>query len=643
LLAFATKVNEEGVDLYELQRQQSKVPTLTNDYGQNRLNANPRGPFQNALRFERMNLIEGIEKYQSDVAKLLPPKLSITELKESIAFIPNARFTWFNLIIKKILSGKKIKQGDIDFVRTVWMEPRLKENLIAFLKNNSDNSTGYSYPPIFAKNGLRFDDVPGSSNLKISLRNPGDMFISKQDETTSNKIIADTNRKFMQGVENSMSMIRQKMDKLIQKSKLIEDTQNIYMISHPNNPIIRTLEFYRDKLDNGVIEVGELLKISDSIQKYVGARKSKYLMSLAEPFVNRTARIPTLLSPPSATFSIRSLVPLTTNTLGNVAFAFNPAFLSAATVPNTSFFINNNVALDGVAPAAFFLGVAIGQELPANFYTRFRLVSAGIKIYLYPSSNNDQGILTVSATFETITAIAVAGVNAALTQFSAFSQIENGYYKKTTTVASREVQEHVYIPIDESKWNYATVGTSVEGYGWLGYITGAAASTNVARVELIANYEALLDNQYTDYLPSDSPLQDLEPSILGSVLRSIKNNPEANTPIKIATALNEANLSLLPDQQIKLNSSRKDVSNLHEDKNIIENVAKQIATMANPIIQNHPDKEESKNWSDKLTGFLSEIGQGLYSVGSKIVTDTFFPIAQKGLENLGTSLISSIF
>jgi hypothetical protein len=645
---FAKAYDSKGVDLYELQLQQRNVPDLKrSDYGDNRLNANPTGMFQRAIKYERQSLVSALDKYANEASKYLPQSMNLSELKEIISYIPNARFTWFNKIIKKILAGEKILQGDVDYVRTVWMSPNLKDGLIKFMQHNASPQGGFSFPPIQPKSGLVFEDASGKGTLALRLANPGSLLLGgaeNRPEELNRQQVENSANKFFQGLDRAMALVRKKMQDLSKQAEIVEATKDMYKISdNAFNPVVRTLEFYRDKLSSGSIEVKDLLSISDSIQKYVGARKSRYLMSLADPFNNRTARIPTLLSPPSATFSIKSLIPLTTNALGNVAFAYNPFFLDVTPSVVTSFSVNNNVALTGSAIANFFTGVDVGQSLPAAFYVRYRVVSAALRLYCYPSSNNDQGIVTISATFENIGTIAAAGVNGTAQQWSLFSAIENGYYKKTTTVASREVQEHVYIPIDETKWAYSPVATAVDGYGWVGYITGAAASSNVARIEIITNYEALLDNTYTDYLPSDTPLADLEPQQISSVLRAVKNNPIANDSQKITDTLKETNKAFLPDTQINLPVSREQLKDLQEAKNAVEDSAKQLAIMAKPIIAVHPNKQEAESWTDKLTGFLSEIGHGLYDVGSKIATDTFFPMARRGLEEFGTGLVSALF
>jgi len=311
-----------------------------------------------------------------------------------------------------------------------------------------------------------------------------------------------------------------------------------------------------DKIVDRHVPLKDLLRFAEQLSNHLNLRRSRYLLSIGNPFKHKTARIPTLISPPSATFSVRSIVPLTTNALGNVSFAYSPFFLSTSALSYTSFAINNNAGLTGAGSSNFYICTAIGQQLPADFYVRYRLVSAGLRLYCYPSSNNDNGIAVISTTFETLNynTVTLNMTNAA--QFGDFNQIENGWYKQTTTVASRQVQEHAYIPLDESFYDYTVVGVDKPGFAWVGYISGAAPSATIARLELIANYEAMLDNQYADYLPSDVAFDEMEPKNIAMFINRAKKLDELS-PKTINDLLQQENQAINPEDIIELPSPPK--------------------------------------------------------------------------------------
>jgi hypothetical protein len=302
---------------------------------------------------------------------------------------------------------------------------------------------------------------------------------------------------------------------------------------------------------------------------------------------------------------------LTTNALGNVAFVYNPWYLSPLAGSSSSFGINNNATLTGAAASDFFLTVDIGQSLPANFYVRYRLVSAGIRVYVYPSSNNDNGILTVSTTFENLanSPVPLAVVNSG--QFAFFNEIENGYFKQTTTIASRMVQEHTYIPVDDSFYDYQTLNTIKSGFGWTGYITGAAVSTSVARVEITANYEALVDNAYTDYLPTDSPMEEMDPKMIFGAVSKVKNNIENTSTQSMEKALSELNQSTITSESgtITLPTTQKMVVEKQNHLSDLVDIGKQIVKKT---LENKPNLEKT-NIFERIMNAISPIAAQLIS------------------------------
>jgi len=361
-----------------------------------------------------------------------------------------------------------------------------------------------------------------------------------------------------------------------------------------------------DKLTDRHISLKDLYKFADSLQDLQGLRKSKYLIGLCEPFKHRNIRIPALISPPSATFTVRSIIPLTTNALGNVAFVFNPYSLWPAGSTNSTFGVNNNVALVGNASSNFFLATPNGTILPADFYVRYRLATAGLRLYCYPSSNNDNGIAVVSSTFEATGFQGIPGAIVEMAQFGDFNQIENGWYKQTTTVASRQVQEHVYFPLDEGFWDYLAVGTFKSGFAWTGYISGAAPSATIARVEVIMNFEAILDNQYTDYLPSDNVLDDVEPKQVVAVLNKMKR-AETTKPSDLKNILQEENQLINPDDVIDVPMPPSEIKKKQKE---FKDASKDLVDTIKDFLPSVPDRD---TWMSRVLEFVSPVAKSIIS------------------------------
>lgn len=401
-------------------------------------------------------------------------------------------------------------------------------------------------------------------------------------------------------------MLADQMDFTVEQSPLVN-------LAEPNSDLGRTLMFMIEKVQDKHISIKDLRLIADRLQSLVGLKRGRYLLSLANPWKHKSARIPALINPPSATFTVRGIVPLTTNATGNVAFTLNPFFIGAPTQGYTGLTINNNVALTGTASSNFFTGVPTGQELPAAFYVKFRLVSAGLRLYCYPSSNNDNGIATVGVTFESMPIIGNGSILTAAAQFGDFNQIENCYFKETTTIASRNVQEHNYIPIDESFFDYLDVGVNKNGFAWLGYIAGAQPSTTIARLEFVLNFEALLDNQYTDYLPSDTAEQDVDPRNIPVIVNNLKN----------LDVLKPKNIEdVLRDNDVKLSDS--DILNFptppKEKKKIESQIKNEINDMSEALRDFFPTipKQKQPSIISDVMDFINPIASSvIQSVASK--------------------------
>jgi len=620
--SFAFKDNT-GTDLYALEqnRQNVSIPIKEKvNLNQDRTLGVKRGPYQIALKAERSALMQDMRDLLGSInaAKTtIAPDVTRDDV-DNLRYIPNARFAYYNRLLRDAIANRKTSNEDIKYVDTVWMNDDAKESVRRILRLFLDPKINtFTVRPTPSRSAMSYYDDPKDQRLALKLANPGTLYFPTTFLTSNdNDQTKVKNMMLEETLTRTVTDLNEQMSHLIDQMHFNEDTEDFYTLKGNSryNEMTKALIYLRDKLLDRHLSYKDIIEITDALNRMMGAKQSKYLMSLSNPFKHKTARIPTLISPPSATFSLRTVVPLTTNASGNVAFAFNPCYLNGALGTSTTFTVNNSVTLTGLAPDNNFVGVDAGQNLPADFYVRYRPVSAGLRLYCYPSSNNDNGIAVVSVTMESVSSGLIGVANAQLQQFGAFNQIENGYYKQTTTVASREVQEHVYVPLDESFWDYVVLGATKIGFAWIGYITGGIPSSTLARAEVITNYEAILDNQYTDYLPSESPMEDLEPKMIFNVLNKLKKEQVQLSPKKIQQVLSEDNLAITPDTTIDLPKSTREQK---QDTFSLKTIGGALKSVVEDVLPSLPGQQQ-QSWLAKIMDVVSPVASQIIQAAAKI-------------------------
>jgi len=630
---FATNINPEGYDLYQaLFSQRQPIPTqeelMKSRELNRRNNAQPKGLWQIAVKAERDSLREGMEKYgkdiQDNVRESLKPLLETSRLVQLVDFLPNFNFPYYNKLIKVALKGIANRQqtttksdyAHIQGMRVLNLEA--EKTFLALLSASQDPvKGGFSVLPPTTRSKIPLKYQDGEAMLE--LRNPGTIFL---DNNNNSDQMVNAMNKIIEVYDNKIRQIQDNIE-------LAQDQAPLLDLTGVRSELGKSLVWLLDKLSDSHIQIKDLMMFSDRLNNQLGLKRSRYFLSLAQPWKHRTARVPALISPPSATFSLRGILPLTTNASGNVAFVFNPLFLTQNTSPNSTVGINNNAGLSGSGSSNFFLATAVGQTLPADFYVRYRLVSAGLRLYCYPSSNNDNGIATISVTFEDVGvgSTTVATYLGPAAQFGDFTQIENGYFKQTTTIASREVQEHVYIPIDDSFFDYRPVeftgSGSKPGFAWTGYISGAAASSTIARIEFACNYEALLDNAYTDYLPSDTYTEDVDPKQIPIIINRIKQE-EYLSPKTVSDALKQDNMGMDINDIVEIPSSSKK-KKLEQER--LKNESKDLGEILKDMLPSLP-KPKASSWLSDIMDMVSPITSSIIqNVAGKYVP--FLPMFNK--------------
>ena len=271
----------------------------------------------------------------------------------------------------------------------------------------------------------------------------------------------------------------------------------------------------RDKLD--LREVGGLV---EALQHLTNDAKDDYINTLLYPETVSGKKIPTLFPIPSTTFQLHLIGPsILTNASGNLAWTWNPTFLqdSSATT-NSTFYVNNDVSLDGSSASNYFKSYNIGyNQLPANIYGSYRLVSASIIVTYIGRMDIVSGVLGsgIGINNSGVAAPTVpTTVDANSATFSNFLQIDNLFFKERTQAANGV--RSIFFATDDRYTNFLPVyngtggnpgstlsNTYVSGFYFAGYAQGLPAATINLRFDFYLNYEAIVTPQYANFIPTN--------------------------------------------------------------------------------------------------------------------------------------------
>jgi len=458
---------------------------------------------------------------------------------------PNAKANWFNRFIKAISNGRnKFSQAEKEYIERSWVTDAFREEIEKLIKAknvtfDSNKCTYGNYPwkggAASCKKGvLTFDfDNPGyydtltgeyvyfdtaeemnreyEKNNGVWLRSMRENIKKKNEEKHSScacKALPDKINKIEDSLkvyDEAQSLIHL-LEDLDHKMKSIEE---IHMTESQKGVYHKFLKHIATK---GSVDVSLFKELTEAFSNFRSSMVANYAMTVLNPWKYKAVKAPSELPIPSATFSIRSSINLITNNKGNLAFAFDPYYLVVGSF--SSFGLNNNDLLVGTAVSNFFLATDIGQNLPAAIYSKYRCVSAGIKLQVTSSYLNTTGYASVGLQFS---AGGVAATGSAITtyqNFGNFNQIENAYYRQTVPLRSGEIIEQNWLPIDPTFLTFTDLGVGGKNCTIVGYIAGGPQTTTVARLEFIMNMEAIVDLAYVDYIPQDISYEIFDPKDL---------------------------------------------------------------------------------------------------------------------------------
>jgi len=497
------KVNPQGVDLYKLEYDSNIAkgaipnrndPAIQATFSQNRLLSKYAGAVQLGKQKERKELKELL--LQDSIIKYLNAKNNGTVNKatmEVIDYIPNSRFAYYNKLIKTGLR-EGLSACDIDVVNNVWMSPENIEKLKTLLGTMINNSKDSFTLMPSTRSGLKY--VCKGGFAKPDFYNPGTIDLPHQHGYELG--CGCSNEKIAHELADINSHVNKILAKYQAEYAYAEDDNIIE--EYFGHDVRQLLHWSREMALTGKVDLKRLVRLTQAFHNLNQVQKSSYMMSLINPFeYNQEVRIPAVFPVPTAAFSVARNISLTTNNKGNVAFAINPYYFATS---NTSCSVNNDATLDGVTASNFFLGVDLGQAMPVPFYTRYRLVSASVRVIFTSSTLNSTGFATMSVDFDQGAIAAVGTAIAQYAKYANFSQVENGFFKQTKAVTNGNSMQVNFLPVDTSMQEFSQIGGFLNGYIIAGYITGAPVSSTIARLDTVFNYEAFVNQTYSDYIPS---------------------------------------------------------------------------------------------------------------------------------------------
>jgi hypothetical protein len=631
---------------------------------------------ENAERGSKMAKRIVLEEYKQlannfyTAAKEIDGLLNEETFKNAIYTIPKGKLPWVKFLWNFVRgNGKKTNPVDFGLLKNLWMnKSKLKIILDNWAKVNPVDAAAPKLPvayPTRSKTTFQFDPktqtVSGGgmfgTNDKgdpvVFVANPGlyepltESMIQFNDEADLIDYMAkrngwrpadyhqqdqqqpkeiDVNSK-VRKLSTIFDIIDEKMNEIKSLTRIQQKTNMLDEL--PMDPKMhRLIDYARKILYESHLSIDDMEKIAEGFSYIRDISQSKYILQLIDPFNHATARIPSLLPIPSVNFTLRSRFNLVTNNIGNVAFNWQPVALYPFGTNYSSFAVNNDASLTGIAVSNNFICQDIGQVLPANFYSRFRVVSAGISLAFTASALNSSGFAVLGVSFGEYNALtAVGAVNASLAGLSIFNTIENSYFLQHAPSNSGEAIQCNYIPIDDSFLDYINIATaSKTGFTIVGYMSGQPASQAVARLDFVATYEALVDLTYTDYLPVNiytGSSEDIR--IVTKMANQISQKQAPLTPDNLAKAYNETKPI---SESIYIGLPPREAQRNDDLDRTTQEIKQSIIA-----------KEAEEVPQDQKKSFLSKAIDVAFDIGSALVPG--LGIA-KTIKNLGTSIYDSI-
>jgi hypothetical protein len=448
-----------------------------------------------------------------------------------IGYVPNSRYQWMHKLLAQIPSRtsteRVLSNVDVEFASTFWMPSEEREEMLTWLRSYvSPGLKGFTVQPetqSLSRSG--FKPVAKDDQLKmVYYQNPGlinlpvdPRLIERLKNAISISDYADLNNALHNfvldqikktssypksiDVENLLPFLETMLEDVAQESITRFDLESLSFL---DKQLIDALEGLFEAIDDNKFTVAHLMKFINYVKVLSSAQQDLYIASLVNPWRTVGGKVPSNIPIPTSTYRLQAQTTISTNANGVAAFAMVP-FTSENVDPFT--FINVDVALTGTAANNGFDAARIIPQLPINVFDRIRLVSAGIKVSSILASDDNSGYMTLALCFDGATLGATVGSpDADLAKYGDFNLIDNLYYKQTQSLGDYTPLSLKWLPVDTATTEFVSSGvSSISLPYFIGYVTGAPASTAALRIEIIANCEAIVAPEFKDFVRADLP------------------------------------------------------------------------------------------------------------------------------------------
>lgn len=274
-------------------------------------------------------------------------------------------------------------------------------------------------------------------------------------------------------------------------------------------------------LNKSRINKDEILELVKSGTQIFDSGRGDYLASVCFPRLTK-CRIPRLIAAPSFLTQVHFVYNIVTNANGFASFTFNPCYFAQAdnTDNKSTFFFNNNAALDGVtAGNNNYAAVNIGQNTaPAGTFGSHCLASGTIEVSYTGTLDQTKGIIGGGIAVNTQAPYAhppqnPATVDADSAVFSNFLNVDNLAYAFRTQLINGIKMN--YFPVDDKFLFFRQIPVanpvmaandetySPYGFAWVVYFANCPPASTIARLDVYLNFELMVQPQMRNFINSD--------------------------------------------------------------------------------------------------------------------------------------------
>jgi len=489
--------------------------------------------YQKARQAERDNL----EKSLKDAGL---PEVDAKNISQQT---PNAKFTWVNVMIKSAVSNKSVNPCDEQLFKNMWMQPKVVESYDRMktalgIETNVNTPITQNFPTKFGAK-----PVCELGQIKFNIKNPGalnmatglyeeypDMDTFHQEIKRYNAYKHDNPKSTCcsgcsEGTQCESEYHPAPTTKVLAKREAMHDTYDIndlrslfsnyirkqrpdknYLADLGDNEYIKLLGELYEVLDNDDWDLSKIDLLAKRLSKNMEVQNYNYALNVLNPWssIHRgDAKIPTAMPFPTASVCVRSSRLITTNASGNAAIAWNPYFATTGATASL-FTVNNAATLTGSVSDNNFLPIATELICPiTGAYAQYRLVSAGLRARFVGSDLNNNGRIIVGLDPQT-QATGAGTVGTAVANFAKygdFNQILNSYFCQIESCRKDSSAETIYITPDPLAYAFQYLGAPYSSQCLVACIQGGPASQACLEVDFIANFELMVENESSDWIP----------------------------------------------------------------------------------------------------------------------------------------------